>query len=253
MTENATQTLPIDNLLVLETPEGVRLHVQPVGPMVRMQAWLLDLLLRGLLVAIISLGVGVLNIEGFSAGIMMIAYFVLSWFYAVFFEVFNHGQTLGKRWLKIRVIHADGTPVGWQAAILRNLMRVIDGAPLSIYGVGLAITLLSPRMQRAGDWVAGTLVVYQATQATPYRAIHATPIAPPFALKIHEQRLILDFADRLPNMTAERAHELANILIESLPTPTASANQSIPPPTQQLLHWASWLQGNTSDNTERAS
>jgi uncharacterized RDD family membrane protein YckC len=67
------------------------------------------------------------------------------------------GMTLGKRLVGIRVVADDGHHVGLNAAVVRNLLRPIDG--LVLYLVGAIFVLASRRSQRLGDHVAGTLVV----------------------------------------------------------------------------------------------
>jgi uncharacterized RDD family membrane protein YckC len=67
------------------------------------------------------------------------------------------GMTLGKRMVGIRVVDEEGDFAGFGAAIVRNLLRVVDG--LFFYLVGAIFALTSPRGQRLGDRAAHTLVV----------------------------------------------------------------------------------------------
>ncbi|MGH2840010.1 MAG: RDD family protein [Solirubrobacteraceae bacterium] len=68
------------------------------------------------------------------------------------------GQTLGKRWLGLKVVGEDGAPATSQAVLVRNLLRPIDGLP-AFYLVGFVVAMTNPRRQRIGDLVAHTLVV----------------------------------------------------------------------------------------------
>ena len=68
-------------------------------------------------------------------------------------------EFLGKRALGLRVVNANGTPVGWVASVVRNLMRTVDMLPL-LYGFGLVAALADRHSRRFGDMVAGTLVVH---------------------------------------------------------------------------------------------
>jgi uncharacterized RDD family membrane protein YckC len=77
-------------------------------------------------------------------------------YYAVFEGLF--GATLGKRVAGLRVTDLEGRRIGWQAAILRNLARLIDALPL-LYLLGGVLALTSRQHQRLGDRFAGTLVV----------------------------------------------------------------------------------------------
>jgi uncharacterized RDD family membrane protein YckC len=67
------------------------------------------------------------------------------------------GATLGKRLVGIRVVGEDGEPVTFGAAVVRNLVRVVDA--LFFYFVGFISAILSTRGQRLGDRAAHTIVV----------------------------------------------------------------------------------------------
>ena len=67
------------------------------------------------------------------------------------------GATLGKRMVGIRVVSEDGQRLTFVAAVVRNLLRLVDC--LFFYLVGAIFALTSPRGQRLGDRAAHTLVV----------------------------------------------------------------------------------------------
>ncbi len=67
------------------------------------------------------------------------------------------GATLGKRMVGIRVVREDGAHVTLGAALVRNLLRLVDG--LFFYLVGALFALTSARGQRLGDRAARTVVV----------------------------------------------------------------------------------------------
>jgi uncharacterized RDD family membrane protein YckC len=76
--------------------------------------------------------------------------------YYVFAEGLT-GMTLGKRIVGIRVVDEDGDDVDFSAAVIRNLLRLVDG--LFFYLIGAVFAYSSPRGQRIGDRAAHTLVV----------------------------------------------------------------------------------------------
>jgi uncharacterized RDD family membrane protein YckC len=79
------------------------------------------------------------------------------------------GATLGKLATNLRVVReSDGGPIDWSAAIIRNVLRLIDG--LLLYLVGFIAICVSPKRQRIGDKVAGTIVVRRAVQAASHTA-----------------------------------------------------------------------------------
>jgi uncharacterized RDD family membrane protein YckC len=67
------------------------------------------------------------------------------------------GMTVGKGIVGIRVVGEDGRHVTLGAALVRNLLRVVDA--LFFYLVGFVFAAMSPRRQRLGDRAAHTVVV----------------------------------------------------------------------------------------------
>src|SRR5208282_5922974 len=94
-------------------------------------------------------------------GLLLIILFLLEWFYPVAFEVLARGQTPGKKLMDLRVLRADGAPVGWSRSTVRSLLAFADFLPFG-FAAGLTAMLVSRRFQRLGDLAAGTVVVHLA-------------------------------------------------------------------------------------------
>lgn len=76
------------------------------------------------------------------------------------------GATVGKLVLGIRVRSLDGTRIGFGAAAIRNLARVVDAFPYVIpYLVGAIAVSRSETDQRLGDRWAKTVVVLLGTES----------------------------------------------------------------------------------------
>lgn len=68
------------------------------------------------------------------------------------------GGTFGKRLLRLRVVGTDSVRVRLSKALLRNILRVVDGLPA--FGIlGAILIIRSPEKARFGDRVAGTRVI----------------------------------------------------------------------------------------------
>jgi uncharacterized RDD family membrane protein YckC len=199
----------LDTLMQVETPEGIALRLRPAGMLPRAAAWALDLAIR--LAVLWMLSILLLALGETGMGLYLIALFAVFWIYPVLFEVLRDGQTIGKKAMGLRVVHANGTPVTWIASIVRNLMRVVDMLPL-VYGFGFIAGLIDPRGRRLGDMVAGTLVVHVEKPQLHIAAPNVPVLYTPVALSSDEKAAIVAFAERAQQLTAERQRELADIL-----------------------------------------
>lgn len=147
----------------IATPEGVELELPLAGIGSRLTARILDHLIQAA-VAIAALIVFNASIDTDSLGsafvtiIGILIAFSLFWVYDVFFEAFAGGRTPGKRAVGIRVVGARGEPIGFPAAVVRNLLRFVDEY-LTLWIVALISMVRSERNQRVGDMAAGTMVV----------------------------------------------------------------------------------------------
>ena len=199
----------LDTYRQVVTPEGVALHLRAAGPVPRALAYLVDLIARAAIyIALVQL----LTIPFGKAGtaMLMLVSLALTWFYPVLFEALMQGRTPGKWALGLRVVAADGAPVGWMATFARNLLRVVDALPL-FYAVGLTACLIDPWGRRLGDMVARTLVVHAPRQTVLHAAAVAPAVAPDHLLLPHEQSAVVAFAERGPGLTAARQAELADL------------------------------------------
>ncbi|UTW09104.1 RDD family protein [Pseudomonas benzenivorans] len=215
---------PLDTRYPVETPEGIDLNLRPAGLVPRALAFSIDLAIRGLLLAALFILLGLLG--QFGMGLATILLFLVTWWYMVLFEVLNQGRSPGKQLLGLRVVHDDGTPVGWAASLTRNLLRVVDLLPFA-YTLGILSCLNHPAFKRLGDLAAGTLVVYRDTPPAPRSLPHAEPVPAPIGLSLSEQRALLAFAERAEQLSSARRGELAALLAEPLQVPPEQAEQRL--------------------------
>ena len=211
---------PLDTQYQVETPEGIDLPLRPAGLMVRALAFSIDLALRGLILGLLFIGLSMLGKLGAGLGSLLI--FGVSWWYMVLFEVLNQGRSPGKLWMGLRVVQDDGTPIGWSASLLRNLLRFVDLLPFG-YFLGALSCLQHPTFKRLGDIAAGTLVIYRDQPLTRPQLPPAEPRRPAFALTLNEQRAILGFAERQGQLSTARVNELASILAQPLQVPPSQS------------------------------
>jgi len=223
----------LDTYREVVTPEGVALHLPAAGPVPRALAWAIDFLVRAAAMMVMGMFAGAFGRGGM--GLYAVAMFLVYWFYPVLFEAMWNGRTPGKRALNLRVIAANGAPVGWLSAFTRNLLRVVDMLPLA-YATGLVSSLIDPWGRRLGDMVAGTLVVHEAHPRDPQPAVVDTALAPSIALRPYEQVALVAFAERAPRLSEARQAELAD-----LAEPLTGARGALA--VTRLYRMANWLLG----------
>jgi len=232
----------IDTIHAVQTPEGVDLALPVAGPAPRGLACGLDLVLQGVVLSSAQTLLFSAGQTGFAIGLYLIAAFLTVWFYPVLFEVLGRGQTPGKRIVGIRVVHEDGTPIGWSASVLRNFLLVADFLPL-LYLAGVVSMCVDSSFRRLGDLAAGTLVVHAPREARALRAAAAPsgererPVATALPLTLEEQRAVIAFAERAPLLSAERADEIA-----AIPTALTQGGE----PRARLFAIAAWLLGRSA-------
>ena len=204
----------------LETPEGVDLHVELAGPLVRILAFTIDFLWRMLIFFILMIFAAIIGGK-VGLGIWLLGFFLLEWFYPVFYEVLRGGQTPGKKSMGIMVINDDLTPVNWGTSITRNLLRGADFLPMA-YLFGLLSMTLNGSFKRLGDITAGTLVIYKNKNESKLTLPDEKPAPPPFELSEEEQNAMVEFTLRHESLTEARQKELAGILEESFQKDSSS-------------------------------
>ena len=198
----------LDTVREVHTPEGVALRLPTAGPVPRAIAWALDLLIRGGILMMSATALSLIGDAG--VGVYLVVMFLLVWSYPILCEGLFNGQTPGKRVMELRVVAADGAPVGWVAVVVRNLMRTVDMLPFG-YATGLVCGLFDPHGRRLGDMVARTVVVHEPRGGLRRAMFDAEPHTPAVPLRPAEQAAIIAFADRSPMLTFERQLELADI------------------------------------------
>jgi len=91
--------------------------------------------------------------------------------YFALFEAYWHGQTPGKRVMKLRVIKDSGRQITLFEALARNLLRIVDYMP-ALYVAGVITMLCNKQNKRLGDFAAGTIVVHEQREEQPLLAHH---------------------------------------------------------------------------------
>ncbi|MGL4883864.1 MAG: RDD family protein [Waterburya sp.] len=225
------------NRIHLQTPESVELEFTLAGIGNRSFALIIDYIIIGLailLVWIIGLFLAWEITPGFLTGgslnrvaqwifaIQSLTTFAIYVGYFVFFETIWQGQTIGKKWTKIRVIRDNGKPERLPQAILRALLRPVD----DILFIGVFFIIFAQKEKRIGDLVAGTIVV-QNEQTSKTANFDISPEAEDLAVQLRIESeianllpedfaTIRDFLQRRKNIMLQYQHQLSRKLADQV-------------------------------------
>jgi uncharacterized RDD family membrane protein YckC len=234
-----------DDYLSIDTPENVAFGYDIAGIGSRFLAAAVDTILIIVLQLIVNLTLLFLarslfetrlddsnSLIWLSAVFGLIAFGFL-WGYYIIFEMLWNGQSPGKRWVGLRVIRTDGTPITLTESIIRNLVRLIDFLPV-YYGVGVVTMFVNEQARRLGDLAAGTLVVHDRdtitleslAQAKPLRPLtlstnNITSTLPTERLTPHDLQIVEDFLRRRSELANRQvlARRLVQVLYDRMGLP----------------------------------
>ena len=162
----------------LLSPERVQLKLNIVGIGSRFAACFIDSIFQSILLVFLIAGAISLHVSGLIRwemqnfrdylllAILLLLGFAILYGYFILFETIWNGQTPGKRFLHLRVVGENGSPVTFLAVLIRNLIRIFDALP-SGYAIGIVSMLLTNKNQRLGDLAAGTLVIRESGEQAP--------------------------------------------------------------------------------------
>jgi uncharacterized RDD family membrane protein YckC len=224
----------IDTVITAETPEGIAISMRAAGFPVRCMAFLIDALIRYMIVSGVAATLGPGGRVG--TGVLLIIVFLILWLYPIVFELTPSAATPGKRAMGIQVMMANGLPLTPAGSLIRNLMRAVDMLPL-LYGFAIVSVLMRRDARRLGDLAAGTIVVYRDRTSPTSDFGPGEPLPPPMPLNIRQQTAIAAFGWRVNRLTPERAEEIAVLAAAAVPGAKDSAV------TARLVGIARWQHG----------
>ena len=263
----------LDLRIEVQTPENIAFQYRVAGPFRRLPAYLIDVIVRGLLAAgvvvLFLMMFGSVGLGGLGVGLGLASWFVMSWFYGGLFEAYWNGQTPGKRVHGLRVVCIDGRPINGVQAVLRNILRAADSLPvvplpmtglpvpiLPMYLVGLITPLFNARYQRLGDLVCGTMVVVEEKQYGAAMIDMKDPEAIQLAAQLPANlqvsrslgRALVKYVSRRNAFSRERRAEIARRLGDALTVQYNLPRQ----PSYDLLLCALYYRAFIADHCEAA-
>lgn len=227
---------PIDSYIDMIAPENVEFHVPLAGPFVRTLAYSIDLAVVVLYLCASSFGGFAFLIQLLAGKLGLVSlrlaeviFYVFwycnllfaLWFWNVVCETCWNGRTVGKAILGLRTLTADGRPINFGQALLRNVLRFAD---LTLGPFVVLIMGLNDRMARLGDIAAGTVVVVDRKKRVVAFDKFDEPVIQNILSKIPDdfeissslyKRLTL-YVSRRKDLAPARRLEIASLLADHL-------------------------------------
>ena len=100
----------------------------------------------------------ILLVVGESSLLFFILIVPVAWLYHLLFELYNEGQSIGKRLLKIRVVSIEGMAPSPEDYFMRWIFRTID-VTMTFGALAMLTASTSSKNQRFGDIMARTTVI----------------------------------------------------------------------------------------------
>lgn len=211
------------------TPENVEFDFELAGFFSRFIAWFIDIIIIACLAWFLSWIAGILMSasEGLGNAVFAVLWFVVNWGYFVVLEWMLGGQSLGKKFMGLRVLSDDGVRITFLQSCVRNLFRLLDSMPL-FYLVGGSFAFFSREGKRLGDMAAGTLVVKENKQRVPETIVPPSERYNSFLadrdvagkvssrLGIHDRELLVNLAIRRERLPLDQRLLLFEELAEHL-------------------------------------
>ena len=144
-------------IIEIKTTQNVVLQYELADLRERILAYCIDLTLV-FFVILFLIGIVSANFTGLSLTVLMIAIMCMFIFYALAFEVLNHGQSPGKMAMRIQVIKATSGQPTFADYVARWVFRLVD-IYFSLGGIASVLIASSSKSQRIGDIVANTAVI----------------------------------------------------------------------------------------------
>jgi uncharacterized RDD family membrane protein YckC len=154
----------------ITTTQNVTIEYELATLRERLLAWVLDFLLvcfgAFILMQLVQALFGQMGEVALT--LIMIVFTVGFFLYFIFFEIWNAGQTPGKKVLGIKVVRLDGKEPEWGDVVLRAILYLMD-AFLSLGVLGSVLIKTSPKAQRMGDMAANTTIIKLLSTQYQYR------------------------------------------------------------------------------------
>lgn len=240
----------------LVTGDAVTLELRIAGFPSRFLALVVDLTIQLAILVTFLVAAGWLADTTDSPGVMA-TLSILSFVFALVVwptavETLTRGRSAGKALMGLRVLRDDGGPVRMRHALVRALSMVFVDLWLASGVIGAIATVASPRSQRIGDMLAGTIVVGERvpTSLRPAWTITTPPALAQWAATLDLVLLpdqtalnIRTFVHRYPRLDPRTRDDLAAALATEV---AGHLRNPAPPGTPAVVYLSAVMAERTS-------
>ena len=209
--------------LVVDSVTGVDVSLAVAGTGARSFAFLIDLLIRTILVTAWYVIATLVYNRRWSLATpddpentwylyVALPATLIYLLYHTVLELAMRGRTPGKRMAGIRIVARNGSAPTIAAQLVRNVFRLIDSFPVG-YGVGLFTCLVTRDHVRVGDLAAGTLMIYENRNTLAARGL--SPLANS-RLDVAASELVAELLERWSVLDSSARVRLAHSLLERI-------------------------------------
>lgn len=209
----------------IKTTQNVVLQYELADFRDRLMAFVIDLVCITVVLVVLSLiGYSLFSFSGTAETIFGIFLSCVFMFYSLVLEVNNHGQSIGKMAMRIRVIKTAGGHAKFSDYAARWVFRMVD-IYFSLGGIASILIVSSTKAQRIGDIVANTAVVKLTPKMdlvlNDLLALHAQntykPTYPMAKQLVEEDVLLIKTTlDRYRNFRNDAHEEALELLTEKI-------------------------------------
>jgi uncharacterized RDD family membrane protein YckC len=183
--------------LAVDSVTGVAVELAVAGPGARSFAFIIDWHIRAILaIAWFCVGMMIYNgditnvappleADGLWLGLIALPATAIYLLFHPVLEIAMRGRTPGKRMAGVRLVTRSGGAPAFGAYLIRNVFRIVDNFPIC-YGLGLVMTMITRNHLRLGDIAAGTVLVYDRSDAVLLEHVRNSNLDAPTAEIVNE-------------------------------------------------------------------
>lgn len=195
------------NKFSIQTAQNITIQQQVATLTQRGFAYLIDGLIIIAYVIIYLFIANAAGMDDFESWAFNLTFFLPIFLYHLLFEIFNNGQSIGKKALQIRVVCLDGSKPKFSNYLIRWLIRPIDF--LFSWSVAIVFILATGRGQRLGDLAAKTTVISEQRR-TGFTKTVATYLPENYQPKYPQVTVFSDEDIQKTNRIYKKAKHTAN-------------------------------------------